>query len=77
MEQVPRRDLEDRTAKFGLEVIRLCKTLPQDAISRPLISQIVRSSTSVGANYAEAQGASSKKDFSNKIYLCRKEVQET
>ena len=77
MGQVAGRDLEDRTEKFGLEVIRVCKTIPQDAISRPLISQIVRAATSVGANYAEAQGASSKKDFANKIYICRKEVQET
>lgn len=43
----------------------------------PLISQIVRSSTSVGANYMEANGASSRKDFKNKIYICKKEAQET
>lgn len=70
-------DLEERTAKFGENVIKLCKTLSQDAISRPLISQIVRSSTSIGANYMEANGASSRRDFTNKIHLCRKECQES
>jgi len=38
---------------------------------------VIRSSTSVGANYCEANGASSKRDFRNKIYICKKEIQET
>ena len=42
-----------------------------------MIDQLLRSATSVGANYREANGASSKKDFKNKISLCRKEIQET
>jgi len=46
-------------------------------ISRPLISQLIRSATSIGANYMEANGASSKKDFTNKIFICKKESQET
>lgn len=70
-------DLEDRTALFGESVIRFSKTLKQDTITKPLISQIIRSATSVGANYMEANGASSKKDFKNKIHICKKEVQET
>jgi len=70
-------NLEERTAKFGEAIIVLSRSVRQDAISRPLISQIVRSGTSVGANYMEANGASSKKDFRNKIYICKKEVQET
>lgn len=41
------------------------------------MKQIIRSATSVGANYMEANGASSKKDFCNKIYICKKEAQET
>lgn len=73
----PKYDLEERTAKFGEDVIRFCKELQQDAISRPLISQLVRSATSVGANYAEANGASSKLDFRNKIHISKKELQET
>ena len=70
-------DLEERTAKFGENVIRFCRTIIQDTITKPIISQIIRSSTSIGANYMEANGASSKKDFRNKIHICKKEIQET
>lgn len=70
-------NLEVRTAKFGEECILLCKKIPQDTITKPIISQLVRSSTSVGANYMEANGASSKKDFKNKIHICKKEIQES
>jgi len=70
-------DLEERTSKFGEEVIGLCQTVKQDAINRPVISQLIRSSTSIGANYMEANGASSKRDFGNKIYICKKECLET
>ncbi len=70
-------DLENRTAEFGENIIRFCRTLKLDIITTPLVSQIVRSATSVGANYMEANGASSKKDFSNKIFICKKEIQET
>jgi four helix bundle protein len=41
-----------------------------------LINQIIKSATSVGANYCEVNGASSKKDFKNKIHICKKEIQE-
>lgn len=70
-------DLEERTAKFGIEVIKFCKCLKQNAINKSIINQIIRSSTSIGANYMEANAASSKKDFKNKIYICKKETQET
>ncbi|MDD5396694.1 MAG: four helix bundle protein [Candidatus Moranbacteria bacterium] len=70
-------NLEIRTSAFGESCILMCKKIKQDTITRPLISQIVRSSTSVGANYAEANGASSKKDFKNKIHICKKEIQES
>ena len=70
-------DLEERTAKFGEKNIALCRKVKQDYVTRPLISQLVRSATSVGANYMEANGASSKKDFANKIFICKKEAQET
>src|SRR3989338_9630289 len=72
-----RYDLEERTAKFGESMILFCRTLKQDVISAPIISQGVRSSTSIGANYMEAIGASSRKDFTNKIFICKKEAQET
>lgn len=70
-------DLEERTAVFGETVIMFCKTLKLDVISRPIVSQLIRSSTSIGANYMEANAASSKRDFRNKIYICKKETQET
>lgn len=70
-------NLEERTGKFGEDIIKFCRTLKQDAISTPIISQIVRSGTSIGANYSEANGASSKRDFQNKIFICKKEAQET
>ncbi len=66
-------NLEDRPAKFGEDVIDFCKTIKQDAISKPLISQLICSSTSIGANYMEANAAVSKKDFKNKIFICKKE----
>jgi len=70
-------DLEERTAKFGEDVILFTKSVKLGAITKPLINQIVRSSTSIGANYMEANGGSSKKDFRNKIHICKKEAQET
>jgi len=70
-------DLEERTARFGEAVIELVKTFHQDSINNPLISQIVRAATSVGANYMEADGAESGKDFRHKISICKKEAKET
>ncbi len=72
-----RYDLEERTAKFGEKIIDFCKNSLKDAVTRPIISQLVRSGTSIGANYMEANAASSRKDFRNKIFICKKESQET
>ena len=46
-------------------------------IPRPIAEQIIKSISSIGANFSEAQEASSKKDFINKIYIAKKEAQET
>lgn len=70
-------DLEERTAKFGEQVIDFAKCLKENSINTPLVRQIVRSSTSIGANYCEANNASSKRDFKNKIFICKKEASET
>jgi four helix bundle protein len=70
-------DLEDRTLIFAKDVVSLCKLIPKNSISLPIISQLIRSATSIGANYREANGASSKKDFMSKIYICKKESKET
>lgn len=70
-------DLEERTAKFGENIIEFCKSIKMNSINKPIISQLIRSATSIGANYYEANGASSKQDFKNKIHFCKKEAQET
>jgi four helix bundle protein len=70
-------DLEERTGLFGEEVIGFCKRLPRTVITDPLIRQIIRSATSVGANYCEADDAVSKKEFRLKIGTCKKEARET
>lgn len=70
-------DLEERTAKFAENIIELCKKVPKNVVTLPIIDQLVRAGTSIGANYCEANGASSKKDFKNKIFICKKEAKET
>lgn len=70
-------DLEERTAVFGEKIIQLCKEISKTVVVTPIISQLVRSGTSIGANYCEANGASSKRDFKNKIFICKKESKET
>lgn len=70
-------NLESRTMAFSAAVIGAMKEMRKDIINTPMISQLIRSATSVGANYCEANGASSKKDFKNKIYICKKECKET
>lgn len=70
-------DLEERTAKFGGEAIKFCKDLPLNEITKSLVNQVIRSATGIGANYMEANQASSKKDFKNKIKICQKESNET
>ncbi|MBI2590934.1 MAG: four helix bundle protein [Candidatus Blackburnbacteria bacterium] len=70
-------DLEERTLVFAKYTIRLCQKLARTPINLPLISQIVRSSASVGANYREANDALGKKDFIHRLKIARKEAKET
>lgn len=70
-------DLEVRTTNFARKVILLCKLLPKNTINLQLISQLVRSSGSVGANYREANDSLSKKDFSHRLKITRKEAKES
>ena len=70
-------DLEERTARFGEEVIDFAKRIPQGAVTNRIISQLVGAATSVGANYVEADDAVSKKEFLLRIGTCRKEARET
>src|SRR6476646_5933860 len=70
-------DLAERTARFGESVIRYAWTPPRNAVSSPLISQLVKSATSIGANYCEADEAGSKKEFKYRISVCCRECRET
>ncbi len=70
-------DLEERTAVFGEAVIRFLKTVPHGPLTNRLIDQLVGSSSSVGANYGEADDAVSKKDFKHRVGMCRKESRES
>lgn len=72
-----RYDLEERTIRFSKKIIPFCGELNKKPLTRPMAQQLIRSATSIGANYCEANGASTKKDFRNKIYICKKEAQET
>ena len=70
-------DLEERTAKFGEQAIKFTKKIPKTAENFGLINQLTRAATSIGANYCEATEAESKKDFSHKISISKKESKET
>ena len=62
---------------FGENVVEFVKSLGEVRVNDVLVRQIVRSGTSIGANYMEADGAESKKGFRHKIALCKKEAKET
>ncbi len=70
-------DLEERTLDFGKRIIHLAKAIPKNTINFNLIDQVIRSGTSMGANYREANETETKKDFLFRIRICRKEGKET
>ncbi|MDD4901094.1 MAG: four helix bundle protein [Patescibacteria group bacterium] len=70
-------DLLERTIKYAEIIIDFSRKMPRDVISLPLINQLVRAGTSIGANYHEADEACSKKDFINKITIAKKEAKES
>jgi four helix bundle protein len=70
-------DLLERTALFGENAVRFAMTIQATRVTGPLITQLVKSGTSVGANYGEADEASSRKDFRHRISICRRESRET
>lgn len=70
---VSTRILEEM-AEFSVGIIRACQML---TLPLSVIDQVTRSATSIGANFSEAQDASSKRDFINKIYISKKEASET
>lgn len=70
-------DLEERTLEFSKEALQVLKKAPQNLINSPLLSQVVRSITSIGANYIEANEALGKKDFLLRVRISRKEAKES
>ncbi len=71
------KDLEQRTKRFALAVIRFSSALPRSREIDVLTRQLVRSATSIGANYREANRGVSRADFVNKIGTVQKEAAET
>jgi four helix bundle protein len=71
------KELENRTRKFAIKIIRLSSTLPNTPECMVVRNQISKAGTSIGANYREANRARSRKDFINKIKVCESEASET
>jgi four helix bundle protein len=67
-------DLTERTAVFSEKIIIFINKSPGNIISIPLLSQLIRSGTSIGANYCEADHAESRKDFEHKLGICKVEA---
>jgi len=72
-----RYDLEERTRNFAKNIVSLMMKLPKNPVNNRMIEQLIGSGGSIGANYCEANEAESKKDFTHKIGICKKEVKET
>jgi four helix bundle protein len=69
--------ITDRTFEFSLRIVKLCRVLGKDPVNRVLSRQLLRASTSVGANVEEAQAAQSKPDFVSKTAIALKEARES
>ena len=71
------KELEIRTKKFAISIIKLSSSMPNTPESKVIRNQITKSGTSIGANYREANRSRSKADFTNKIKICESEASET
>ena len=67
----------ERLLKFGQDCQRLTSKLPKTDFNKVYVDQLLRSSASPGSNYIEALEALSKKDFSHRLRICRKETRES
>jgi len=76
-ERMPERDLKKRTQQFALRVIRMYRKLPKTEEARIIGKQVLRSATSVGANYRSSQRGKSKRDFIAKLAIAEEEADET
>ena len=72
-----RKDLKDRTKDFALRVIKMYTAMPKSSEAKVLGAQVLRSGTSVGANYREASQGRSKAEFVAQMGDCLKELDET
>ena len=72
-----RKELEERTKRFALDVIALAASLPSNRAADILARQLLRSGTSIGAKYREANRAFSHDDFIHKLSICEKEAAES
>jgi four helix bundle protein len=72
-----KKELEARTKRFALSVIELAGKLPRGKVSDVIGYQLLKSGTSIGANYREANRAESRDDFIHKLAICAKEAAET
>ena len=70
-------DLQKRLIGFAGDILAMARDLDSDHLLRDCLKQIIRSGTSAGANYSEAQSANSLRDFHNKIRISLKEMKET
>ncbi|MCZ2127197.1 MAG: four helix bundle protein [Anaerolineales bacterium] len=70
-------DLRERTTNFALRIVKLYKSLPKSVEAQILGKQVLRSGTSVGAQFRESQRAKSDADFINKLEGCLQEADET
>jgi len=71
------KEMELRTKKFALSIIKLSSRLPKTLESNVLRHQLTKSGTSIGANYREANRARSRAEFKSKIKICESEASET
>ncbi|MEM4655152.1 MAG: four helix bundle protein [Thermosphaera sp.] len=77
MNSTKKFDIKDRTLEFAIRIVKLIRKFPKDSAGMVLGTQLVRAGTSIGANMEEADGASTRKDFFNKVSIARKEARET
>jgi len=70
-------DLRDRLIQYSVRIIKVSEQLPNTTTGKHISLQILRSGTSIAANYGEAQSAESRADFIHKLKLSLKELRET
>ena len=70
-------DLEERTFIFAKDVCEFCRKLPKNISNLEYVKQVIRASSSIGANYIEANESLGKKDFKMRVKICRKEAKES